>query len=112
MKVLVVAALALLSACRLEAAAVKPQAGATGGSAEPRAEAALETLGQHLQTFSDYITKELPDRLQAEEMKQQAKAFLERAGQQFAPLATELQTGVLNLFSQLLEAGKRAAQKP
>ncbi|XP_067169680.1 apolipoprotein A-II [Apteryx mantelli] len=117
MKVLAVAALALLGACCLEGAAVRREAEAPGAAAseaqlEARVEAAFDALELHLRTLSDYVTKELPDKLKAQEMKQQAKVYLERASQHFAPLAAELRTGAFELFSQLLDFGKRAVQRP
>ncbi|XP_064354998.1 apolipoprotein A-II-like [Dromaius novaehollandiae] len=120
MKVLAAALLLLLGTGCLEGAVVRREAeppgppGPPGAEAdlERRVEAAFEALEGHLQTFSDYITKELPSKLEAEKMKQQAKEYLERAGQHFAPLATELRTNVLELFAQLLHVGKQAVTQP
>ncbi|XP_068778665.1 apolipoprotein A-II-like [Struthio camelus] len=77
---------------------------------EAQMESAFEALGLHLETLSDYFTQELPDQLQAKDMKQQAKVYLERARQQFSPLAQELHSRVFNFFSQLLDTGKRVVQ--
>nr|XP_025967358.1 apolipoprotein A-II-like [Dromaius novaehollandiae] len=113
MKVLAAALLLLLGTGCLEGAVVRREAeppgppGPPGAEAdlERRVEAAFEALEGHLQTFSDYITKELPSKLEAEKMKQQAKCH-------FAPLATELRTNVLELFAQLLHVGKQAVTQP
>ncbi|XP_021232195.1 apolipoprotein A-II-like [Numida meleagris] len=95
------AALLLLFVCHVRAAAV------------PQTEDPPETLpdttallSRHFQTLSDFITKELPQRLQAEEIQQQAKAYAERAEMQLRPLAQELRTNFLGLFSSLLDLGK------
>ncbi|XP_030329930.1 apolipoprotein A-II-like [Strigops habroptila] len=82
---------------------------------EPPAEAAAEGpaedfFSRHLQTFSDFMTKDLPQRLQVEEMRSQAEAYLERANKQLMPLAQELRSNVLGLFSSLLDLGKSKEQ--
>lgn len=68
MKRLWVAALLLLCVCHVGAAAV-PQT-------EDPPESPPDTttlLSRHFQTLSDFITKELPQRLRADEIQQQAK---------------------------------------
>ncbi|XP_035427570.2 apolipoprotein A-II isoform X2 [Cygnus olor] len=105
---LLVAALLLLCACSLQAALTKREA-----EPEPGAEAAPDAtipLSRHFQTFSDFVTKELPQKLQAEELRSQAKAYLEQANQQLTPLAQELRSNVLQFFSSLLELGKSKEQ--
>uniref|UniRef100_A0A8C9FJ06 Uncharacterized protein n=1 Tax=Pavo cristatus TaxID=9049 RepID=A0A8C9FJ06_PAVCR len=91
MKRLWVAALLLLCVCHVGAVAV-PQ---TGPQSEDPPETSLDTttlLSRHFQTLSDFITKELPQRLRADEIQQQAKY--------------ELRSNVLGLFSSLLDLGK------
>ncbi|XP_071884309.1 apolipoprotein A-II [Anas platyrhynchos] len=103
-----VAALLLLCACGLQAALTKREAVPEAGAEAPP-DAAIP-LSRHFQTFSDFVTKELPQKLQAEELRNQAKAYLEQANQQLTPLAQELRTNVLNFFSSLLELGKAKEQ--
>lgn len=66
-----VAALLLLCACGLQAALTKREAVPEPG-AEPPPDATI-SLSRHFQTFSDFVTKELPQKLQAEELRNQAK---------------------------------------
>lgn len=130
---LLVAALLLLCACSLQAALTKREAEPEPG-AEPAPDATIP-LSRHFQTFSDFVTKELPQKLQAEELRSQAKywggwrggglgtpqgvssplpcpprAYLEQANQQLTPLAQELRSNVLHFFSSLLELGKSKEQ--
>ncbi|XP_031467288.1 apolipoprotein A-II-like [Phasianus colchicus] len=101
MKRLWVAVLLLLCVCHVGSVAV-PQT-------EEPPEAPPDTttlLSRHFQTLSDFITKELPQRLRADEIQQQAKAYAERAEVQLRPLAQELRSNVLGLFSSLLDFGK------
>ncbi|PWN86386.1 apolipoprotein A-II [Gallus gallus] len=105
MKRLWVAALLLLCVCH--AGAVPAH------QSEPQSEDPQETppdtttlLSRHFQTLSDFFTKELPQRLRADEIQQQAKAYAERAEVQLRPLAQELRTNVLGLFSSFLDLGK------
>uniref|UniRef100_A0A669QNY9 Uncharacterized protein n=1 Tax=Phasianus colchicus TaxID=9054 RepID=A0A669QNY9_PHACC len=87
MKRLWVAVLLLLCVCHVGSVAV-PQT-------EEPPEAPPDTttlLSRHFQTLSDFITKELPQRLRADEIQQQAKY--------------ELRSNVLGLFSSLLDFGK------
>lgn len=66
-----VAALLLLCACGLQAALTKREAVPEAGAEAPP-DAAIP-LSRHFQTFSDFVTKELPQKLQAEELRNQAK---------------------------------------
>uniref|UniRef100_A0A8B9ILB0 Uncharacterized protein n=1 Tax=Anser cygnoides TaxID=8845 RepID=A0A8B9ILB0_ANSCY len=68
---LLVATLLLLCACSLQAALTKREAEPEPG-AEPAPDATIP-LSRHFQTFSDFVTKELPQKLQAEELRSQAK---------------------------------------
>uniref|UniRef100_A0A8V1AEU3 Apolipoprotein A2 n=1 Tax=Gallus gallus TaxID=9031 RepID=A0A8V1AEU3_CHICK len=102
MKRLWVAALLLLCVCH--AGAVPAH------QSEPQSEDPQETppdtttlLSRHFQTLSDFFTKELPQRLRADEIQQQAKYVWEV---QLRPLAQELRTNVLGLFSSFLDLGK------
>uniref|UniRef100_A0A663EMP1 Apolipoprotein A-II n=1 Tax=Aquila chrysaetos chrysaetos TaxID=223781 RepID=A0A663EMP1_AQUCH len=99
MKVLA-AALLLLCACRLQAALVRREVLAE--EATPPAEDDFFT--RHFQSFSDFMTKDLAQKLQVEE------AYLDRANKQLTPLAQELRSNVLGLFSSLLELGKGEGQ--
>ncbi|XP_059688397.1 apolipoprotein A-II-like [Gavia stellata] len=103
---LLVAALLLLCACRLQAALVRREA--------PPEEAAPPAVDdfftRHFQSFSDFMTKDLPQKLQAEELRSQAEAYLDRANKQLAPLAQELRSNFFGLFSSLLELGKGEGQ--
>jgi len=68
MKVLV-AALLLLCACRLQAALVRREA-----PAEEAAPPAVDDFfTRHFQPFSDFMTKDLPQKLQVEELRSQAE---------------------------------------
>ncbi|KAM6039280.1 apolipoprotein A-II [Chlamydotis macqueenii] len=97
MKVLAAALLLLLCACCLQAALVRREA-----PTEAPAPAGDDFFARHFQSFSDFFTKELPQKLQAEELRSQAEAYLDRANKQLAPLAQELRS----VFSSLLELGK------
>uniref|UniRef100_A0A8B9NIL2 Apolipoprotein A-II n=1 Tax=Accipiter nisus TaxID=211598 RepID=A0A8B9NIL2_9AVES len=99
MKVLV-AALLLLCACCLQAALVRREVLAE--EAAPPAEDDFFT--RHFQSFSNFMTKDLAQKLQVEE------AYLDRANKQLTPLAQELRSNVLGLFSSLLELGKGEGQ--
>ncbi|KAM9169099.1 LOW QUALITY PROTEIN: apolipoprotein A-II-like [Mergus octosetaceus] len=101
-----VAALLLLC-CGLQAALTKREAVPEPGAEPP---GCTIPLSRHFQTFSDFVTKELPQKLQAEELRSQARAYLEQANQQLTPLAQELRSNVLNFFSSLLELGKGKEQ--
>ncbi|KAM9624044.1 apolipoprotein A-II isoform 2-T2 [Morphnus guianensis] len=101
MKVLA-AALLLLCACRLQAALVRREVLAE--EAAPPAKDDFFT--RHFQSFSDFMTKDLAQKLQVEELRSQAEAYLDRANKQLTPLAQELRSNVLGLFSSLLELGK------
>ncbi|XP_033927216.1 apolipoprotein A-II [Melopsittacus undulatus] len=90
------------------------------GAARSRREAPAEDapevpaedfFSRHLQSFSDFMTKDLPQRLQVEEMRSQAEAYLDRANKQLTPLAQELRSNVLGLFSSLLDLGKSKEQR-
>ncbi|XP_068271405.1 apolipoprotein A-II [Nyctibius grandis] len=105
MKVLVAAVL-LLCACRLQAALVRREA-----PAEEAAPAVEDFFTQRLQSFSEFMTKELPQKLQVDELHSQAKAYLDRANKQLTPLAQELRSNVLGFFSSLLELGKDEGQR-
>ncbi|KAM9368316.1 apolipoprotein A-II [Phaethornis superciliosus] len=102
MKVLV-SALVLLCASSLQAAMVRREA-------EEAPPAVDDFFTRHFQTFSDFVTKDLPQKFQAEELRSQAEAYLDRANKQLTPLAQELQSNVLGLFSSLLDLGKRKEQ--
>ncbi|XP_040433764.1 apolipoprotein A-II-like [Falco naumanni] len=105
MKVLV-AALVLLCACHLQAALVRRET-----PDEEAAPAAIDDFfTRHFQSLSNFMTKDLPQKLQAEELRSQAEAYLDRANKQLAPLAQELRSNVLSLFSSLLDLGKGEGQ--
>ncbi|KAM6112591.1 apolipoprotein A-II [Phoenicopterus ruber ruber] len=105
MKVLA-AALLLLCACRLQAALVRRDA--------PEEEAAPPAVDdfftRHFQSFSDFMTKDLPQKLQTEQLRSQAEAYLDRANKQLAPLAQELRSNIASFFNSLLELGKGEKQ--
>ncbi|KAM9251954.1 apolipoprotein A-II [Cariama cristata] len=105
MKVLV-AALLLLCACCLQAALVRREAPVE----EAAPPAVDEFFTRHIQSFSDFMTKDLPQKLQAEELRSQAEAYLDRANKQLAPLAQELRSNILGFFSSLLELNKGEGQ--
>lgn len=67
MKVLV-AALVLLCACQLQAALVRRQA--EEEAAPPPVD---DFFTRHFQSFSDFVTKDLPQKLQAQELRSQAE---------------------------------------
>ncbi|TRZ07692.1 hypothetical protein HGM15179_019417 [Zosterops borbonicus] len=79
-----------------------------GEGAEPAA--SEDFLTRHFQSFSDLFTRELPQRLRAEELRAQAEQYLDRANKQLEPLARELRSNVLGLFSSLLHLGKSDGQ--
>ncbi|XP_066063086.1 apolipoprotein A-II [Chamaea fasciata] len=101
MRVAVVAALLLLVATARRGAAAE-------GAEEPAGTG--DFLSRHLQSFSDLFTRELPQRLRADELRSQAEQYLERANKQLEPLARELRSNVLGLFSSLLQLGKTDGQ--
>ncbi|KAM6106596.1 apolipoprotein A-II [Pterocles gutturalis] len=105
MKLPAAALLLLLCACGLQAALVRRQA-PSEEAAPPPPPPAEDFFARHFQSLSDFVTKDLPQRLQAEELRSQAEAYLDRANKQLAPLAHELRSNVLGLFSSLLELGK------
>ncbi|XP_068851222.1 apolipoprotein A-II [Aphelocoma coerulescens] len=106
MRVPVVALLLLLAAGHLGAALVRRQA----ASEDSEPVTAEDFLTRHFQTFSDFMTRELPQKLRAEELRSQAEQYLDRANKQLEPLARELRTNVLGLFSSLLQLGKGEEQ--
>uniref|UniRef100_A0A8C8AHQ9 Apolipoprotein A-II n=1 Tax=Otus sunia TaxID=257818 RepID=A0A8C8AHQ9_9STRI len=101
MKVLA-AALLLLCACRLRAAVVRREA--EEAAPTPEAAPAVEDFVSRYFPLFSVFTKELPQKLQAEE------AYFDRANKQLAPLAQELRSNIVNLFSSVLELGKGEAQ--
>uniref|UniRef100_A0A8C3J4Y5 Apolipoprotein A-II n=1 Tax=Calidris pygmaea TaxID=425635 RepID=A0A8C3J4Y5_9CHAR len=98
MKVLV-AALVLLCAGSLQAAMVRRDA--EEAAPEPAVD---DFFTRHFQSFSDFMTKDLPQKLQAQE------AYLDRANKQLTPLAQELRSNIVGLFSSLLDFGKSEGQ--
>ncbi|XP_054035210.1 apolipoprotein A-II-like [Dryobates pubescens] len=97
----VVASLLLLCACCVQAAMVRREA------SEPEAAPAAEDFfSRHFQSLSDFMTKDLPQRLQVEELRSQAETYVDRANKQLAPLVQEVQSNFLGLFSSLLKLGK------
>ncbi|XP_061300162.1 apolipoprotein A-II-like [Pezoporus flaviventris] len=90
----------------VQAALSRREAPAEGAPEVP----AEDFFSRHLQSFSDFMTKDLPQRLQVEEMRSQAEAYLDRANKQLTPLAQELRSNVLGLFSSLLDLGKSKEQ--
>ncbi|KAM6190219.1 apolipoprotein A-II [Sarcoramphus papa] len=106
MKVLSATLLLLLCACRLRAAVVRRDA-----PVEEAAPPAVDDFfTRHFQPFSDFVTKDLPQKLHAEELRSQAEAYLDRANKQLAPLAQELQSNVLSFYTFLLELTKGKEQ--
>ncbi|XP_065713777.1 apolipoprotein A-II [Patagioenas fasciata] len=102
MRALLAALLLLLCACCLQAALVRREA-----PAEDAAPATLDGFfTRQFQTLSEFMTKELPQKLQAEELRSQAEAYLDRANKQLAPLAQELRSNFVGLFTSLLDLGK------
>ncbi|XP_014817378.1 PREDICTED: apolipoprotein A-II-like [Calidris pugnax] len=104
MKVLV-AALVLLCAGSLQAAMVRREA--EEAAPEPPVD---DFFTRHFQSFSDFMTKDLPQKLQAQELRSQAEAYLDRANKQLTPLAQELKSNIVGLFSSLLDFGKSEGQ--
>ncbi|XP_056178108.1 apolipoprotein A-II-like [Falco biarmicus] len=105
MKVLV-AALVLLCACHLQAALVRRET-----PDEEAVPAAIDDFfSRYFLSLSSFMTKDLPQKLQAEELHSQAEAYLDRANKQLAPLAQKLQSNVLSLFLPLLDLGKGEGQ--
>ncbi|KAM9515155.1 LOW QUALITY PROTEIN: apolipoprotein A-II [Guaruba guarouba] len=106
MKAVTGAVLLLLLAMGPVRAALSRREAPDEGAPEP----AEDFFSRHLQSFSDFMTKDLPQRLQVEEMRSQAEAYLDRANKQLTPLAQELRSNVLGLFSSLLDLGKSKEQ--
>ncbi|KAM6228867.1 apolipoprotein A-II [Spheniscus humboldti] len=106
MKVLAAALLLLLCVCCLQAALVRREA----PTEETDPPAVDDFFTRHFQSFSDFMTKDLPQKMQAAELRSQAEAYLDRANKQLAPLAEELRSNILGLFSSLLELGKGKGQ--
>ncbi|KAM6038006.1 apolipoprotein A-II isoform 1-T2 [Theristicus caerulescens] len=105
MKVLA-AALLLLCVCRLQAALVRRET-----AAEEAAPPAVDDFfTRHFQSLSNFMTKDLPEKLKTEELRSQAEAYLDRANKQLAPLAQELRSNFLGFLSSLLDLGKGEAQ--
>ncbi|XP_025050470.1 apolipoprotein A-II-like [Alligator sinensis] len=103
MKVLAMAML-LLCLSHLEGAVVRREA-------EAPAPNLLELYTHYIQRLSDVLTKELPEKMKAEEIKTQAKVYLEQANEQFAPIAKQLHNNLVELFTQLVETGKKATEQ-
>uniref|UniRef100_A0A8C8SJ26 Apolipoprotein A-II n=1 Tax=Pelusios castaneus TaxID=367368 RepID=A0A8C8SJ26_9SAUR len=101
MKTLVLAVV-LLCVCSLEGAVVKREAESPGLS---------EVFSQYFQTVSEYLQKQLPEQLKAEEIKTQAQAYLAQANEQFSPLAKQLHTEFMELVTKLVETGKKAVKQ-
>ncbi|XP_074023114.1 apolipoprotein A-II [Numenius arquata] len=106
MKVLV-AALVLLCAGSLQAAMVRRETPAEEVAPPPAVD---DFFTRHFQSFSDFMTKDLPQKLQAQELRSQAEAYLDRANKQLTPLAQELRSNIVGLFSSLLDFGKSEGQ--
>ncbi|XP_065275920.1 apolipoprotein A-II [Emys orbicularis] len=102
MKVLVLAVV-LLCVCSLEGAVVKRDA-ETPGSSLP------DVFTQYFHTVSEYLSKQLPEKAKTEELKTQAKAYLEQANEQLSPIAKQLHAEFVDLLTKLLETGKKAVQ--
>ncbi|XP_038239262.1 apolipoprotein A-II [Dermochelys coriacea] len=100
MKVLVLA-MVLLCVCSLEGAVVKRDA-------ETPSSSLSDVFSQYFQTVSEYLSKQLPEKVKAEEIKTQAKAYLEQANEQLSPIAKRLHTEFMDLLTQLVETGKKA----
>ncbi|XP_074785339.1 apolipoprotein A-II [Athene noctua] len=101
--------LPLLCAGRLQAAVVRREAAETIPAA-PEAEPDVnDYISRYFPLFSVF-TKDLPQRLQAEELRSQAEAYFDRANKQLAPLAQELRSNIVNLFSSVLDLGKGEGQ--
>ncbi|TFJ98381.1 B-cell receptor CD22-like [Platysternon megacephalum] len=103
MKVLVLAVV-LLCVCSLEGAVVKRDAETPGSSLS-------DVFTQYFQTVSEYLSKQLPEKAKTEELKTQAKAYLEQVNEQLSPIAKQLHTELMNFFTQLVETGKKAVQQ-
>ncbi|XP_030398013.1 apolipoprotein A-II [Gopherus flavomarginatus] len=101
MKVLVLAVV-LLCVCSLEGAVVKRNAETPSLS---------DVFTQYFQTVSEYLSKHLPEKAKTEELKTQARAYLEQANEQLSPIAKRLHTELVELITQLVETGKKAVQK-
>ncbi|XP_027766951.1 apolipoprotein A-II-like [Empidonax traillii] len=108
MRAPLVAAALLLLCAHLGACLVRRDAPETPEEATP--EATPDFFSRHFQTLSDFFTQELPQKLQAEQLRSQAEQYLDRANKQLAPLAQELKSNVLGLFSSLLDLGKSEGQ--
>ncbi|KAM7029167.1 apolipoprotein A-II [Acridotheres tristis] len=106
MKIPVATLLFLLAAGRLGAALVRRDVASEGS--EPAA--SEDFLTRQFQSFSDFVTRDLPQKLRAEELRSQAEQYLDRANKQLEPLARELQNNVLGFFSSLLRLGKDEGQ--
>ncbi|XP_039369398.1 apolipoprotein A-II [Mauremys reevesii] len=101
MKVLVLAVV-LLCVCSLEGAVVKRNAETPSLS---------DVFSQYFQTVSEYLSKQLPEKAKTEELKTQAKAYLEQAHEQLSPIAKQLHTEFMDLITQLVETGKKAVKQ-
>ncbi|XP_032568938.1 apolipoprotein A-II-like [Chiroxiphia lanceolata] len=101
-------ALLLLLCVHLGAALVRREA--PEGDTPEAAPETTDFFSRHFQSLSDFMTRELPQKLQAEQLRSQAEQYLDRANKQLAPLAQELKSNVLGLFSSLLDLGKSEGQ--
>ncbi|EMP26198.1 Ubiquitin-fold modifier-conjugating enzyme 1 [Chelonia mydas] len=79
--------------------------------AETPSSSLSDVFSQYFQTVSEYLGKQLPEKVKAEEIKTQAKAYLEQANEQFSPIAKRLHTEFMDLLTQLVETGKKAVQQ-
>ncbi|XP_006115258.1 apolipoprotein A-II [Pelodiscus sinensis] len=103
MKVLVLAVV-LLCAYHLEGAVVKREA-------QEASPTLTEVLSQYYQTVTEYMRKQLPEKEKMEEIKNQAKTYLDQANEQLAPIAKRMHTEFMELINQLIETGKKAAKQ-
>ncbi|KAG6922620.1 apolipoprotein A2 [Chelydra serpentina] len=103
MKVLVLA-MVLLCVCSLEGAVVKRDT-------ETPSSSLSDVFSQYFQTVSEYLSKQLPEKVKAEEIKTKTKAYLEQANEQFLPIAKQLHTEFMDFLTQMVETGKKAVQQ-
>lgn len=95
----------LLVTGRPGAALERREAASEGVPGVPGVPEPTDFLSRHLQSLTELVARELPPQLRPEELRSQAELYLGRANAQLEPLARELQSGVMGLFSSLLRLG-------
>ncbi|XP_074837436.1 apolipoprotein A-II [Carettochelys insculpta] len=103
MKVLALAVV-LLCVCSLEGTVVRRDA-------EPPSPSLTDLISQYFQSVSEFVTKHLPEKAKTEELKTQARAYLEKANEQISPVAKRLHSEFMDLLTKLVDTGKKAVSQ-